>query len=114
VAIVKRYMQRGMTFEALRPDFDNCGGPGRVREIPAGVKTGRPRTVSKGKGISTSKLSVANFSGRRLLLKSEAAYISQACDYLIGKFYSKTIGEGNHLRTLWSRTGPRRGNCNTS
>jgi Mu transposase, C-terminal len=102
VSIVKRYMQRGMTFEALRPDFDNCGGPGKAREIPAGVKTGRPRTVSKGKGISTSKAVRRQLQvGADYYLSCKQPTYGEAWDYLIGKFYSQSAsGAGNRVRTV--------------
>lgn len=38
---LKRYWQRGMTEQALTPDFVNCGGPGK-RKVPGKRPLGRP------------------------------------------------------------------------
>ncbi len=52
VAAIMRYWQRGMTFNAVRPDYAKCGGPGKLRNIDRGVKVGRPRNIAPGIGVS--------------------------------------------------------------
>lgn len=42
IRVMKKYWQRGMTLNALLPDYDNCGAPGSKRE-PGESKLGRPR-----------------------------------------------------------------------
>jgi transposase InsO family protein len=54
VAAIMRYWQRGMTSNALRPDYSNCGGPGKPRNIVSGRKVGRPRTITPGIGTSVN------------------------------------------------------------
>lgn len=47
--LLRRYWQRGMTKNALLPDYHLSGGKGKARE-PKSQKLGRPRTVTKGIG----------------------------------------------------------------
>lgn len=63
---LRRYWQRGMSPDALAPDYSNCGMPGKKR---LGMKKpGSKRTISPGKGISITdemtelfRLAIENF-----------------------------------------------------
>jgi hypothetical protein len=46
---LKRYWQRGMTPDALTPNYKNCGGPGKERRNTTS-KLGRKRTITSGEG----------------------------------------------------------------
>lgn len=47
---LRRYWQRGMTPDALTPDYSKCGAPGKVRRSTQ-TKLGRKRSVSPGEGM---------------------------------------------------------------
>lgn len=47
---LRRYWQRGMTPDALAPDYINCGAPGETRRSVK-HKLGRKRTVTPGEGM---------------------------------------------------------------
>lgn len=48
---LRRYWQRGMTANALLPDFHNCGAPGKVRPVGE-KKRGRPRKFGTQAGVN--------------------------------------------------------------
>lgn len=50
---LRRYWQRGMTANALLPDTDNCGGPGKIRKA-GDKKRGRPRKYGIQVGINVT------------------------------------------------------------
>ena len=52
-ALIKQFWKHGMTFEALRTDYSNCGGKGeRILTIN---KVGAPRSIASGIGINATK-----------------------------------------------------------
>jgi hypothetical protein len=53
--LLMRYWQRGMTRDALRPDYEKCGGRGKRRTPRLGIKIGRPRSISPGVGASADE-----------------------------------------------------------
>lgn len=95
-ALLKLYWKRGMTIEALRTDYSNCGGPGK-RHNPSGhKKVGAPRVITPGKGLSV------NENIRRMLRLGADYYLSrkkpslkQALDYVISIFFAKKIKDEN-------------------
>ncbi|MCW2020858.1 hypothetical protein ACVILJ_001730 [Bradyrhizobium diazoefficiens] len=54
VNILFRYWARGMTSDALRPDFRKCGAPGVPRNILGGVRAGRPSDL-RTRGFRSAK-----------------------------------------------------------
>lgn len=51
---LRRYWQRGMTKNALLPDYRNSGAPGKTRE-PGEKKRGRPRKYGTSQGINITQ-----------------------------------------------------------
>jgi hypothetical protein len=49
-SLLRKYWQRGSTPNALLPDYDKSGGPGKKR-IAGNTKLGRPRTTTPGDGV---------------------------------------------------------------
>lgn len=49
IRLLRRYWQRGMSPNALMPDYGNSGAKGKERELT--IKTGAKRTVSNGYGV---------------------------------------------------------------
>lgn len=50
---LRRYWQRGMTVNALLPDYSRCGGKGKIRKAGR-KKRGRPRKFGKQPGVNVS------------------------------------------------------------
>lgn len=53
-ALLKLWWKGGMTFNALRPDYANCGGRGKTRNTSGEKKIGRPRIITPGIGITVN------------------------------------------------------------
>jgi len=94
VTAIMRYWQRGMTFDALRPDYSNCGAPGKPRNIISGKKVGRPRTVTPGTGVSV------NDDMRRMLQIGADHYFNEkkpsqndSLDYMVRLFFQPQLEE---------------------
>lgn len=94
VAAIMRYWQRGMNFDALRPDYSNCGGPGKPRNIVSGRKVGRPRTITPGVGVSV------NDNLRRKMQIGADHYLNESepsqqasLDYVIRLFFKQQLEE---------------------
>lgn len=49
---LRRYWQRGMTPDALLPDYANSGGKGKVRAVSEGIQRGRPRKEGAPPGVN--------------------------------------------------------------
>jgi hypothetical protein len=89
VTAIMRYWQRGMTFEALRPDYDKCGGPGKPRNITSGKKAGRPRSISPGTGVSINEyLRRAFHDGAGYYLSSSRPAQKEVIDYIVLRYFS--------------------------
>ena len=95
-ALLKLYWKRGMTFEALRTDYPNCGSPGKRRDLVGKKKIGAPRTVTPGVGIN------ANDEVRRMLRVGADFYLSrkkptlkEALDHVVRFYFSKRVKDEN-------------------
>jgi hypothetical protein len=89
VSTIRRFWQRGMVFEALRPSYDRCGAPGKSRNIVSGKKVGRPRTIAPGIGITVNdehrkKLQI----GADYYLLNRKASQEDALNHVVQRFYS--------------------------
>lgn len=82
---LRRYWQRGMTPDALAPDYANCGAPGEVRRSVTS-KLGRKRSVTPGKGMVVTE-EIAGF----FRLSIEAFYLLRD-DIDLPKARTKAIG----------------------
>jgi hypothetical protein len=86
--LLMRYWQRGMTRDALRPDYAKCGAPGKVRTRKPAVKIGRPRTVAPGTGASVDDEMRAHLTiAADYYLAPKKASQEQALDRIVGRFY---------------------------
>jgi hypothetical protein len=94
--LLLRYWKRGMTYQALRPDYKKCGGPGSKRN-QTDKKIGAPRTITPGTGIG------ANDEIRRCLQVGADFWLSrkgslpESVDYIVRLYFSKPIREGNKV-----------------
>ncbi len=107
VNILIRYWLRGMTSDALRPDFRECGAPGVPRNIVSGAKAGRTRTISQSGGVST------NDDLRRIFQIAADHYffskrrrMQDAIDYIVGKFSNRINVEGAQVKVKVFRNKP--------
>jgi hypothetical protein len=107
VTAIMRYWQRGMTRDALRPDYANCGGPGKTRSIESGRKVGRPRTIAPGIGISVNKdLRRKMQIGADFYLNESKPSQQRALNYVVDLFYSHRLRENGRLRVALSDDRP--------
>lgn len=87
---LRRYWQRGMTPNALAPDFDKCGARGQPRREVKN-KVGRKRTVTPGVGVPVTEEIAQLF--RMVLdgfyLTNEKVPLTDAKDKAVGLFKSR-------------------------
>jgi transposase InsO family protein len=94
VTTIMRYWQRGMTFDAVRPDYSKCGGPGKPRTIVSGRKVGRPRKITPGVGVSV------NDDLRKIMQVAADHYLNEknpsqqeSLDYAVRIFFRRQLEE---------------------
>ncbi|RII26752.1 MAG: hypothetical protein CXR31_10115 [Geobacter sp.] len=93
VELLLRYWKRGMTYEALRPDYMYCGARGKQRD-PKGKKLGAPRIISPGTGINVDENIRKIFRiGADFYNSRKKPTMREAYDYIIGKFYYTKIND---------------------
>lgn len=110
VNILIRYWQRGMTAEALRPDFQKCGAPGSPRNITSDQRVGRRRTISPGQGLSVNDdlRRIFEIAALHWLNSKKKKRLPDAYDFMVQKFYSDQIkaDEGGQVRVVVFRDKP--------
>ena len=102
--LLKQYLKRGMTREALRPDFERCGhwmdekreenlnGIAKRDPEPEAKKVGAPRTVAKGIGINVNKeVRRQLIIGADLWLSSRTVTLGSAINYVVETYYSQKV-----------------------
>jgi len=99
VTAIMRYWQRGMTFDAIRPDYSKCGGPGKQRNITSGRKVGRPRSISPGIGISVNDdLRRKMQAGVDFYLNTKKPSQQEALDLVVRLYFSHLVEDANGIR----------------
>ncbi|MGB9992470.1 Mu transposase C-terminal domain-containing protein [Massilia sp. SM-13] len=88
---LRRYWQRGMTPNALLPDYANSGARGKTRRSSEGVKRGRPRKHGAAPGVNVG-------DGMRRIFRVAAASYSAAQ----GRFSRRAVYEAM-VRDFFSR-----------
>jgi hypothetical protein len=85
---LRRYWERGQTFDALLPDYANSGGRGKTRGASAGVKRGRPRKSAAHPGLNadpairaTFRAAVARYAATHTEFSRRAAYRQMIEDF---------------------------------
>ena len=91
--LLKQFWKRGMTSEALRTSYANCGAAGKRRTLTVS-KTGSPRIIAPGRGINATeevrrKLRIA--ADFYLTRKKPKPTLTDAYDYMTKLFFSKKI-----------------------
>lgn len=87
---LRRYWQRGMTPNALLPDYANSGARGKTRGSSEGVKRGRPRKPGTAPGVNVDdgmrrifRVASASYAAGQPRFSRRAAY-----EAMIGDFFS--------------------------
>lgn len=96
-ALLKRYWQRGMTFTALRPDYEKCGKrrDGKPKELKD-KKVGAPRTITPGIGINvTNEIRRVMQVGADYYLAHKKATLQKAIDKIVYLYFSEHIKNEN-------------------
>jgi hypothetical protein len=85
---LRRYWERGQTFDALLPDYANSGGRGKTRGASVGVKRGRPRKTAAHPGLNadpeirnTFRAAVARYAATHAEFSRRAAYRQMIKDF---------------------------------
>jgi putative transposase len=99
--LLRRYWQRGQNRNALLPDYENCGGPGKERQT-GNVKRGRPRKITEITGNPVG-INIGPEERRRFELGIKAFYENRLnprtfCDayqLTLEKFFSERIERRN-------------------
>ncbi len=97
-ALLKLYWKRGMTFEALRTDYANCGSPGKRRDLAGKKKVGAPRTVTPGVGINAAAEEIRRMLrvGADFYLSRKKPTLREALDYIVGLYFCRRVKDENH------------------
>lgn len=89
------FWQKGMTKNALLPDWDKCGNRGE-RKKAGEAKRGRPRSVHPGTGINIGpeiqrifEVAIANY-----YLRNKKATLKSAYRKMLRKFFSDAVEDG--------------------
>lgn len=87
--LLRRYWQRGMTPDALLPDFYRSGAPGIDKPI-TGKKRGRPRKYGDARGLNVDVETRARFQSIVALefARNPAANLATAYHELLDRYYS--------------------------
>lgn len=96
VKMLRHYWKRGMTYQALRPDYHNCGkikDPNRERQVKEDVKLGAPRKdkIRKGINIVGDYVTKAIKYGADFWLRKKTYTLKDAYDKMVEFFFSKPI-----------------------
>ncbi|MGO9952487.1 MAG: hypothetical protein ACLPN1_09790 [Dissulfurispiraceae bacterium] len=95
-AVLKLWCKRGMTLQAVRPDYAKCGAPGKTRNPTGDKKTGRPRTIATGTGISINdKLRKLLKVAANFWLRLKKPTFEEAIDRICRLHFSKAIKDQN-------------------
>lgn len=94
VDLIRLYWKRGMTYQALRPDYHKCGrikDPDKVRSVKN--KLGAPRKYKTGKGINIvgDYVTKAIKQGAELWSRNKKFSLKDAYDWMVRLFFSKAI-----------------------
>ena len=85
---LRRYWERGQTFDALLPDYGNSGARGKMRGASIDIKRGRPRKSGIHPGLNadadirdTFRAAVARYSATHAEFSRRAAYRQMIEDF---------------------------------
>lgn len=91
INLLKQFWKRGMTYSSLRPDYSNCGGRGKPRNL-TGKKVGARRTIATGTGINANnEVKKVLKVGADYYFSKKGASLISAHDHAIRLFYAKSI-----------------------
>jgi hypothetical protein len=91
------YWQRGMTRNALLPDWDKCGNRGE-RKSDTEKKRGRPRTVTLGVGINIGGAfqKIFEVAIKNYFLREKKATLVAAYRKMLRKYFSECVEDGKN------------------
>ncbi len=90
---LRKYWQRGLSKNALLPDFDMCGAPGQERNSTEGVKRGRPRVYGDKTGVNITLeiRSVFIVAVKRYYALNKKLSIRGSYNKMIGEFFCEKM-----------------------
>lgn len=105
VHLLKRYWVRGMTKDALRMDYDNCGGRGIERPLSKdgdNTKRGRPRRLQgngTGKNVTLEDEKIFTISLNRYYYTTAKRSLMKTYEMMKASYFIKDIEEGKPVVT---------------
>lgn len=108
--MLSRFLQRGMTRNALLPDYKNSGGKGKEKKLQ-GSKIGRPKTVSyydeRLAGINiTDDIKVQfEIAVKKYYRKPQKLALKETYNYILRDYFSDQIRENGEIKyKVWDKS----------
>jgi len=108
--IFTRFWQRGMTKNALLPDYINSGGKGKSKKLSKN-KVGRPKKVSyigetiEGINVTAEIKKIFQISIERFYRKKEKPTLKSSYDSMLREFFSDKYTENGEIKyKVWDKS----------
>lgn len=109
IRIISRFWQRGMTRNAVLPDFHKCGGKGKIK-LASEAKRGRPRKpdlngeVVKGINVDENILKIFRSAIALFYKKKDQKTLAETYFNMLKTFFSdKYIVKGKEEYEVWNK-----------
>lgn len=99
---LRRYWQRGLSVDALLPDYANSGARGKIRAVSEGVQRGRPRKAGAPPGVNADAAMRRIFRVAATRLPESAAPFARRAvfDQMLRDFFHQRTIETDTMRVL--------------
>jgi hypothetical protein len=88
--LLRRYWERGLSPNALLPDYINCGGPGKVRKETS-KKRGRPSRAVPGVNVSAAMRVIIKQTITREFARNPAMTLQDAYTNMLRRYFSNSV-----------------------
>jgi len=95
---LRRYWQRGLSADALLPDYANSGARGKIRAVSEGVQRGRPRKAGAPPGVN------ADAAMRRIFRVAATRVQDSAAPFARRAVFDQMLRDFFHQRTIETDT----------
>ncbi len=95
---LRRYWQRGLSANALLPDYANSGARGKIRAVSEGVQRGRPRKAGAPPGVN------ADSAMRRIFRVAATRWPDTAAPFARRAVYDQMLADFFRQRTIETET----------
>lgn len=109
---LRRYWQRGMTPNALLPDYTASGGKGKERLSSSGIKRGRPRSFGDRQGVNIDedilrifRLAITRYYAIDARFTLQGAYEQMIKDFFCDRVPDANAGQVTHQEGHFAEAG---------